>query len=246
MQSLRRILLGRRLSSEETQHTKISNPIALAVFSSDALSSVAYATQEIMASLSSTMGQALGAGALAGATAYAMFGWSIPVALSIVGLLAILAFSYRQTILAYPGGGGAYIVAMENLGDLAALTAGASLLLDYILTVAVSASSGVAAITAALPAPGGPQRRPDAAGHRVHRPDEPARGQGKRWPVRHPHLWLRDQRLPDPGLRNPETRSSMVGPRPSRSSKPLSKAPIWRASPWCGCSCEPTAPAARP
>ena len=101
MQSLRRILLGRRLSSEETQHTKISNPIALAVFSSDALSSVAYATQEIMASLSSTMGQALGAGALAGATAYAMFGWSIPVALSIVGLLAILAFSYRQTILAY-------------------------------------------------------------------------------------------------------------------------------------------------
>jgi amino acid transporter len=152
MQSLRRILLGRRLSSEETQHTKISNPIALAVFSSDALSSVAYATQEIMASLSSTMGQALGAGALAGATAYAMFGWSIPVALGIVGLLAILAVSYRQTILAYPGGGGAYIVAMENLGDLAALTAGASLLLDYILTVAVSASSGVAAITAAVPA----------------------------------------------------------------------------------------------
>ncbi|WP_243302495.1 APC family permease [Geothrix oryzisoli] len=152
MQSLRRILLGRRLSSEETQHTKISNPIALAVFSSDALSSVAYATQEIMASLSSTMGQALGVGALAGVAGYAVFGWSIPVALGIVGLLAILAVSYRQTILAYPGGGGAYIVAMENLGDLAALTAGASLLLDYILTVAVSVSSGVAAITAALPA----------------------------------------------------------------------------------------------
>ncbi|WP_243295244.1 APC family permease [Geothrix mesophila] len=152
MQSLRRILLGRRLSSEETQHTKISNPVALAVFSSDALSSVAYATQEIMASLSSTVGHALGAGALAGAAGYAMFGWSIPVALGIVALLAILAVSYRQTILAYPGGGGAYIVAMENLGDLAALTAGASLLLDYILTVAVSVSSGVAAITAALPA----------------------------------------------------------------------------------------------
>jgi amino acid transporter len=152
MQSLRRILLGRRLSSEETQHTKISNPVALAVFSSDALSSVAYATQEIMASLSSTMGQALGAGALAGVAGYAVFGWSIPVALGIVALLAILAVSYRQTILAYPGGGGAYIVAMENLGDLAALTAGASLLLDYILTVAVSVSSGVAAITAALPA----------------------------------------------------------------------------------------------
>ncbi len=152
MQSLRRILLGRRLSSDEIHHNKISNPIALAVFSSDALSSVAYATQEIMASLSSSLLQAAGAGILAGAAGHALFGWSIPVALGIVGLLLILAISYRQTILAYPGGGGAYIVAMENLGDIAALTAGASLLIDYILTVAVSASSGVAAITAAVPA----------------------------------------------------------------------------------------------
>jgi amino acid transporter len=152
MQSLRRILLGRRLSSEETHHNKISNPIALAVFSSDALSSVAYATQEIMASLSGSLLQATGAGILAGAAGHAIFGWSIPVALGIVGLLMILAISYRQTILAYPGGGGAYVVAMENLGDIAALTAGASLLIDYILTVAVSASSGVAAITAAVPA----------------------------------------------------------------------------------------------
>ena len=152
MQSLRRILLGRRLSSDETHHNKISNPIALAVFSSDALSSVAYATQEIMASLSSSMLHAAGAGILAGAAGHALFGWSIPVALGIVGLLLILAISYRQTILAYPGGGGAYIVAMENLGDIAALTAGASLLIDYILTVAVSASSGIAAITAAVPA----------------------------------------------------------------------------------------------
>ena len=151
MFNLRRILLGRRLASEETHHTRISNPIALAVFSSDALSSVAYATQEIMASLSSSMGHALGAGALAGAAGYAIYGWSIPVALGIVALLAILAISYRQTILAYPGGGGAYIVAMDNLGDIAALTAGASLLLDYILTVAVSVSSGIAAITAAAP-----------------------------------------------------------------------------------------------
>ncbi len=152
MWSLRRILLGKRLSSDESQHTKISNPIALAVFSSDALSSVAYATQEIMASLSGSLLHAAGAGALAGAAGHAIFGWSIPVALGIVALLIILAVSYRQTILAYPGGGGAYIVAMENLGDLAALTAGASLLIDYILTVAVSASSGVAAVTAALPA----------------------------------------------------------------------------------------------
>jgi amino acid transporter len=152
MQSLRRILLGRRLSSDETQHTKISNPVALAVFSSDAISSVAYATQEILASLSGALVPAAGGLALAGA---AIFGWSIPVALGIVALLAILAVSYRQTILAYPGGGGAYIVSKENLGDIPALTAGASLLIDYILTVAVSASSGIAAITAAVPAMAG-------------------------------------------------------------------------------------------
>jgi amino acid transporter len=142
MPNLRRILLGRRLSSEETQHTRINNPIALAVFSSDALSSVAYGTQEIMTPL--TMAVAMfGAGVL---------GWSWYVALGIVGLLAILTFSYRQTIHAYPGGGGAYLVAKDNLGELAAQTAGASLLIDYILTVAVSVSAGVSAITSAFPA----------------------------------------------------------------------------------------------
>jgi amino acid transporter len=152
MQSLRRILLGRRLSSQETPHTKISNPVGLAVFSSDALSSVAYATQEIMASLSGALLPVAGVGVIAGVAGHGILGWSIPVALGIVALLVILAISYRQTILAYPGGGGAYIVAKENLGDLPALTAGASLLIDYLLTVAVSVSSGVAAITAAVPA----------------------------------------------------------------------------------------------
>ena len=151
MADFRRLLLGRRLASDETAHTKISNPIGLAVFSSDALSSVAYATQEIMASLSTALGH--GAGALvAGAAATAVFGLAVPVAAGIVLLLTVLAFSYRQTIMEYPGGGGAYIVAKENLGEMAAQTAGASLLIDYILTVAVSVSSGVAAITAAVPA----------------------------------------------------------------------------------------------
>ena len=144
MPALRRILLGRRLSTEESHHTKISNPVALAVFSSDALSSVAYATQEIM-------GQ-LGPAVASGLFSTAVLGWSIPVALGIVALLVILKVSYSQTITAYPGGGGAYIVAMENLGDGAAQTAGASLLVDYILTVAVSVSAGVSAITAAVPA----------------------------------------------------------------------------------------------
>jgi amino acid transporter len=151
MADFRRLLLGRRLASDETAHTKISNPIGLAVFSSDALSSVAYATQEIMASLSTALGHG-SLGLAAGAAATAVFGLSVPVAIGIVLLLTILAFSYRQTIMEYPGGGGAYIVAKENIGELAAQTAGASLLIDYILTVAVSVSSGIAAITAAFPA----------------------------------------------------------------------------------------------
>lgn len=145
MLNLRRILLGRRLASDETEESKIGNFVGLAVFSSDALSSVAYATQEIMASLSAS-GMAFG---LAG-SAY-LFGMSVPVGCGIVALLLILGTSYRQTIRAYPGGGGAYIVAKENLGERAAQTAGAALLTDYILTVAASVSSGVAAITSALP-----------------------------------------------------------------------------------------------
>jgi amino acid transporter len=151
MFTFRRILLGRRLASEESHHTRISNPIALAVFSSDALSSVAYATQEIMASLSMALQHGAGAAVAVGVAGHAIFGLSVPVALGIVGLLIILATSYRQTIKAYPGGGGAYIVAKDNLGELAALIAGSSLLVDYILTVSVSVSSGIAAITAALP-----------------------------------------------------------------------------------------------
>jgi amino acid transporter len=110
---------------------------------------VAYATQEIMASLSSNLHTV--AAATTVAVIHPLFGLSVPVALGIVGLLAILGISYRQTILAYPTGGGAYIVAKQNLGESAALVAGASLLIDYILTVAASVSSGVAAITAAFP-----------------------------------------------------------------------------------------------
>jgi amino acid transporter len=141
MLTFRRFLLGRRLTSEEILETKISNPIGLAVFSSDALSSVAYATQEIMAPLTAAVA-IMGAGVL---------GWSWWVALGIVGLLLVLNISYRQTIHAYPGGGGAYIVAKDNLGEIAAQTAGASLLIDYILTVAVSISAGVSAIVSAFP-----------------------------------------------------------------------------------------------
>jgi len=151
MADFRRLLLGRRLATDETQHTKISTPIGLAVFSSNALSSVAYATQEITASLSMTLGQG-GLGLAAGVAASAVFGLLVPAACGIVILLALLAISYRQTILEYPGGGGTYMVAKENLGEMAAQTAGASLLIDYVLTVAVSVSAGIAAITSAVPA----------------------------------------------------------------------------------------------
>ena len=118
-------------------HQAISKTVGLAVFSSDALSSTAYATQEIMIIL-----------AMAGTAALTQV---FPIALAIVALLAIVTISYEQTIHAYPGGGGAYIVARDNLGEFAAQVAGASLLMDYILTVAVSVSSGVAQITSAFP-----------------------------------------------------------------------------------------------
>jgi len=151
MPHFKRFVLGRRLASDETHHTQVSNFIGLSVFSSDALSSVAYATQEIMASLSTNL-HGIAAATAVGAAINPIFGLSIPVAFGIVALLVVLGIGYRQTIMAYPGGGGAYIVAKENLGEVAALVAGASLLADYILTVSVSVAAGIAAITAAAPA----------------------------------------------------------------------------------------------
>lgn len=144
MANFRRFLLGRRLANEESHEARISNPVALAVFSSDALSSVAYGTGEIMAVLGPYM--------IMASFGPAVLSWSWPVAVGIVLLLAILTISYRQTIFAYPSGGGAYIVAKENLGEVPAQVAGASLLVDYVLTVAVSVSAGVTAITSAFPA----------------------------------------------------------------------------------------------
>ncbi len=129
--------IGRPLSTADSSHQTIGKIVGLAVFASDALSSTAYATQEI-----------LGVIAAAGTVAY---GYLFPISLAIITLLAIVTISYEQTIHAYPGGGGAYIVARDNLGELPAQTAGAALLTDYILTVAVSISSGVAQIVSAYP-----------------------------------------------------------------------------------------------
>ncbi len=131
------ILVGRPLETRTLAHQVVSKKVGLAVFASDAISSTAYATEEILVIL-----------ALAGSLA---LGLSLPIAVAIAVLLVIVTISYRQTIFAYPNGGGAYIVARENLGTTAALVAGSALLTDYILTVAVSISSGVAQIVSAFP-----------------------------------------------------------------------------------------------
>jgi len=135
--SWRQWLIGRPLQTADAPHQTIGKRIGLAIFASDALSSTAYASQEIMIILA-----AAGSGAL---------GYLFPISLAIVTLMVIVTISYQQTIHAYPGGGGAYIVARDNLGELPAQTAGAALLTDYILTVAVSIAAGVAQITSAFP-----------------------------------------------------------------------------------------------
>jgi amino acid transporter len=135
--NMRQVLIGKPLATDQAIHQRLSKLKALAVFSSDALSSSAYATEAILLVL-----VAAGTGALT---------HSWPIALAISTLLFIVSFSYYQTIHAYPNGGGAYIVSKDNLGTMPGLVAAASLLIDYTLTVAVSISAGVAAITSAFP-----------------------------------------------------------------------------------------------
>ncbi|MPZ87865.1 MAG: amino acid permease [Nitriliruptorales bacterium] len=135
--ALKRLLVGLPKQSTQLRHQLLPKWMALPVFSSDPLSSTAYATQEMMLVL-----------VLAGTAAYARV---LPLSLAVATLLAIVVFSYRQTVRAYPHGGGAYIVARENLGDVPGLTAGSALLIDYTLTVSVSVAAGVAAIASAAP-----------------------------------------------------------------------------------------------
>jgi amino acid transporter len=138
---LRRLLIGTPIHNELEIHERLTKRKALAVFSSDALSSVAYTPQETLIIL-------IAAGA-------AMAWWSLPIALAVIALLAIVVTSYRQTIHAYPSGGGSYIVAKDNLGEMAGLTAAAALSVGYILTVSVSIASAVDQLIAAVPALGG-------------------------------------------------------------------------------------------
>ncbi|MGA8039040.1 MAG: APC family permease [Acidimicrobiia bacterium] len=134
---LKRRLFGRPFASHEAEHQLLPKRLALPVFASDPLSSVAYATEEAMLVLS-----------LAGAAAFSLL---TPISLAIATLLLIVIISYRQTIKAYPDGGGAFIVANDNLGIRTGTVAAAALLIDYVLTVAVSVAAGVAAITSAVP-----------------------------------------------------------------------------------------------
>ncbi len=136
--AVKRLIFGRPLPSDRLDHERLSKKTALAVLSSDAISSVAYATEQTLLVLA-----VLGTAALS---------YVVPISAIIVGLLVLVVLSYRQTIFAYPGGGGSYTVAKDNLGTTPGLVAAAALLTDYILTVSVSISSGVAAITSAYPA----------------------------------------------------------------------------------------------
>ncbi|HKB24540.1 MAG TPA: APC family permease [Methylomirabilota bacterium] len=134
---LKRLLVGAPMPLAQARHERLSKTVALAVFASDPLSSVAYATEEILLVL-----------ILAGSAALS---YSLPVALGIAALLAVVVISYRQTVAAYPQGGGAYLVAKDNIGIFPALTAAAALLVDYVLTVSVSVVAGIAALTSAAP-----------------------------------------------------------------------------------------------
>src|SRR3989440_906218 len=137
--TLKRLLVGKAKRTAQAIHERLTKKTGLAVFASDALSSTAYASEEILLVL---------------AVAYAFgqtngFNYVVPITFAIAIVLVIVAISYRQTIFAYPSGGGAYIVAKENLGTTPGLVAAAALLVDYVLTVSVSISAGVAAVTSA-------------------------------------------------------------------------------------------------
>ena len=144
LHELKRLFVGTPLPTAQSRHERLGKASALAVFASDPLSSVAYATEAILLVL-----------ILAGRPALS---YSLPIGVGIAALILIVVASYRQTIRAYPQGGGAYIVAKDNLGVLPALLAGAALLIDYVLTVAVSAAAGVDAdhlgLSPSVPLPG--------------------------------------------------------------------------------------------
>ena len=184
MDVVKRFLLGRALATSQADHQLLPKLLALPVFSSDALSSVAYATEEMMFVL-----VAAGSGALSA---------KLPLALAIAVLLGIVVSSYRQTVKAYPQGGGSYIVAKENLGTIAGLVAAAAILSDYVLTVAVSVTAGTIAVTSAAPTFAEHKVPHRARLHPADHAREPPRLEGERKDLRPPHVRIhRDDRRDD-------------------------------------------------
>ncbi len=208
--SWRTWLIGRPLATADAPHQTIRKIVGLAVFASDALSSMAYGPQEMLVVLA--------------AAGTAAFGYAFPLSLAIVALLAILTLSYEQTIHAYPGGGGAYIVARDNLGEVPAQVAGAALLTDYILTVAVSISSGVAQIVSAFPALYAYRVWIAVGLGAVRHGDQPAGRQGVGGRVCDAHLLLPGNDVPD-GRRGSGAVPDRRAGRGHRS-----------AGPWSGCT----------
>jgi amino acid transporter len=143
--SIRRLLIGAPIATSRAHEERLPKILALPIFASDAISSTAYATQEIMLALALTVGFAANPATLGNLSKV------VPISFCIAALLIIVALSYRQTIFAYPNGGGSYIVARENLGEAPGLVAAASLMIDYVLTVSVSTAAGVSAVTSAFP-----------------------------------------------------------------------------------------------
>ena len=223
-------MLGNPLDTDQLQHERLGRPTALAVFASDALSSTAYATEEILRTLIPVVG-------------LLAFSFVLPITLAMTGVLVILMFSYRQTIKAYPSAGGAYIVTKDNLGLLPAQVAGVALLTDYILTVAVSVSAGVAALYSAF-GDLRPYRVPIALGFIVdHRLGQPARRAGVG-----PDVRGADVRVPRQHLRDDRRRRVQGGDRRARARadpRRSRRRSAWPARSASSCCSTPSRPVVR-
>ena len=233
---VKRVILGRAMRSDRLGETLLPKKLALPVFASDALSSVAYAPDEILL----TLGLAGGALALTSS-------WKI--ALAVVVVMVVVILSYRQNVHAYPSGGGDYEVASVNLGPKAGLTVGSALLVDYVLTVAVSVSSGVQNAGSAFGFIRGHEATRRGRDHRPAHRDEPARRPGVRRRLRRPGVPVhgggpRDgalRPLPAAQRRPPAGRERRIS-----SSSPSRATRRSAASPWSSSSCGRSRPAVRP
>ncbi|MBK8050928.1 MAG: permease [Anaerolineales bacterium] len=221
---LRALAFGKALRTQDSAHQTISKTVGLAVFASDSLSSVAYAGGEILLILA-----ALGA---------ASYWLAIPITVAIAGLLIILTFSYRQTIFAYPNGGGAYVVSRDNLGEVAAQSAGAALLIDYVLTVAVSIASGVDQMASIFPVIFDFKVQISLLLIMFHHVDESARREGVGSHVRRANLLVRARDDRDDQLRTVAGahRAARHRPRCARrasSFRPINRTRLWLSPAAC-------------